>query len=71
MISTLYEKAWESVPITRPTSESLRIARCRLNEQRRSPRRYVSLLHITEKVMCQQGITHIWISTIAFLSTPS
>ena len=35
------KKARESVPVTRPALQGLRIAQSSLNEQRRSPRRYV------------------------------
>ena len=37
----IYKKARESVPVTRPALQGLRIAQSSLNEQRRSPRRYV------------------------------
>ena len=40
-----YTKKRGSSTVTRPTLRGLRIAHCRQNEQRRSPRRYVQFTH--------------------------
>ncbi len=50
------EKARESVPVTRPALQGLRIAQSSLNEQRRSPRRYVQLEYLFDQQRWNKNI---------------